>query len=121
LSSFNSFEILFYSPGQPISLELRLNVAILNALWHIITGQTLEHDDPNLREVVTKVNIMMTGLPIGGPMFAFPWLKHIIPDKVFQLFNLKSCGNFKLELRIIMNINLHFIAIDWLYPCKKHV
>jgi hypothetical protein len=57
-------------------------VAILNALWHIVTGQKLEYDDPNLQEIVNKVNIMMTGTQVGGPMFIFPWLRHIIPDQV---------------------------------------
>jgi hypothetical protein len=54
----------------------------LNALWHIITGQKLEYDDPNLKEIINKINIMMTGTALGGPMFIFPWLKHIIPKQV---------------------------------------
>ena len=61
---------------------MRLNVAILNALWHIVTGQKLEYDDPNLKEVVNKINIMMTATKVGGPMFVFPWLKHFIPGLV---------------------------------------
>jgi hypothetical protein len=61
-------------------------VAILNALWHITTGQKLEYDDPNLQEIINKVNIMMTATQLGGPIFIFPWLKHIIPDQV-SMFN----------------------------------
>jgi hypothetical protein len=71
-----------FSQGQKISLKLRLNVAILNALWHIITGQKLEYDDPSLKEVISKVNIMMTGIAFGGPIFVFPWLKYVIPKLV---------------------------------------
>jgi hypothetical protein len=74
-----------YSPGKKVSLQFRLNVAILNALWHIVTGQKLEYDDPNLQEIVNKVNIMMTGTQVGGPMFIFPWLRHIIPDQVTNM------------------------------------
>jgi len=74
------------SPDQRVSLVLRLNVAILNALWHIATGQKLEYDDPNLQEIINKVNIMMTATQLGGPIFIFPWLKHIIPDQV-SIFN----------------------------------
>ena len=48
---------LFYniSKGKQVSLKLRLNVAILNALWHIVTSQKLEYDDPVLKEVINKV------------------------------------------------------------------
>jgi hypothetical protein len=36
---------------------LKLNVAILNALWHIITGQKLEYDDPNLKVSLSSTYI----------------------------------------------------------------
>ena len=75
-----------FSPDKKVSLVMRLNVAILNALWHIITGQKLEYDDPNLKAVINKINIMMTGTPLGGPMFIFPWMKHLIPDQVLGPF-----------------------------------
>jgi len=48
----------------------------------LTAGQKLEYDDPNLKEIITKINIMMTGTALGGPMFVFPWLKHIIPKQV---------------------------------------
>jgi hypothetical protein len=73
-------------------------VAILNALWHIVTGQKLEYDDPNLQEIVNKVNIMMTGTQVGGPMFIFPWLRHIIPDQVTYIHSRCFLDHKKLQL-----------------------
>ena len=48
-SSVATIYFLIYSKEQRVSLVLRLNVAILNSLWHIATGQKLEYDDPSLQ------------------------------------------------------------------------
>ena len=68
-----------------MSLGLRLNVAILNALWHITTGEKLEYDDPKLKEIIERVNDVMMANQVGGLIFIIPWLKHIIPDLVTRL------------------------------------
>jgi len=52
---------------------MRLNVAILNALWQIATGEKLGYKEPQLKEVVNCVNSFMTATSIGGPLLAFPW------------------------------------------------
>jgi len=56
-----------------VSLNMRLNVAILNALWQIATGEKLGYKEPQLKEVVNCVNSFMTATSIGGPLLAFPW------------------------------------------------
>ena len=74
-------------PDQRVSLVLRLNVAILNALWHITTGEKLEYDDPKSMVIIKRINDLMTGNPLGGLIFIIPWLKYIIPDLVTILLS----------------------------------
>jgi len=69
--------------GKPTSLKLQLNVSILNALWHILTGETMEYDNPRLNEIIEKFYIMMARSNTVGPASLFPWLKYVIP---------KQCG-----------------------------
>ena len=73
-------------PDQRVSLVLRLNVAILNALWHITTGEKLEYDDPKSMVIIKRINDLMTATPLGGLIFIIPWLKYIIPDLVTSLY-----------------------------------
>ena len=44
------------SVGKKLDLDGTLHVSILNALWVILTGETRELDDPNLKTIVTLVN-----------------------------------------------------------------
>ena len=45
----------------------QLNVSILNALWHILTGETMEYDNPRLNEIIEKFYIMMARSNTVGP------------------------------------------------------
>ena len=38
--------------GQPISTQNRFNIAVLNALWQIITGERVAHDDPKISALI---------------------------------------------------------------------
>ena len=68
--------------GKKTVLRNKMNIAILNALWQIVTSEKLEYEDPKLKEVVHKFDVMLTQQNIGGPLQLFPWLKHIVPGLV---------------------------------------
>ena len=38
--------------GQPITLQRRFNLATLNALWTILSGERYAHDDPHLTKMM---------------------------------------------------------------------
>ena len=40
---------------SPVSLKMALNVPILNALWRIMTGKTLDYNDEALMELIHKI------------------------------------------------------------------
>lgn len=39
--------------GQPITTQNRFNIAVLNALWSIMTGQRFSHEDPQLKKLIS--------------------------------------------------------------------
>ena len=41
---------------KPITLHRRLNLATLNALWAILSGERYDHNDPRLTEMVDSYN-----------------------------------------------------------------
>lgn len=41
--------------GKPIATQNRFNIAVLNALWTITSGQRLDHDDPELLEIIAAI------------------------------------------------------------------
>ena len=64
--------------GKTINLKNKLNLAILNALWSIITGEKFEYDEPKLEMVVDRLDRMMN-TDLTGIVFVFPWLRKIAP------------------------------------------
>lgn len=42
--------------GQPISTQTRFNIAVLNSLWAIVTGQRFSHDDPVVTQIIKNVH-----------------------------------------------------------------
>ena len=38
--------------GKPINLNLKMNLAILNALWYILVGENLELEDEKLHQLL---------------------------------------------------------------------
>ena len=67
--------------GKVTSLKLQLNVSILNAMWHIMTGEILEYDDPRCKEIIEKFYIMMARSNAVTPLLMWPWLRYIIPKQ----------------------------------------
>ena len=52
-------DVLHKRVGRVTSLKLQLNVSILNAVWHILTGEKLGYDDPRCKEIIEKFYIML--------------------------------------------------------------
>ncbi|TRY72131.1 hypothetical protein TCAL_13034 [Tigriopus californicus] len=66
--------------GKEVCLNMKLNIPILNALWHIISGEKLDYDDKYLLDIVHKVDVMMTTIDVSSVINLFPWLKYIFPQ-----------------------------------------
>ena len=48
--------------GRPMNTRNRLNVAIVNTLWRIMTGERLEHDSPKAERITQSMdNFLQVG------------------------------------------------------------
>ena len=38
--------------GQPVTLDRKFSLSVLNALWNIMTGERYDHNDPELSHIL---------------------------------------------------------------------
>lgn len=96
--------------GTVTSMKLQLNVSILNAMWHILTGETVAYDDPRCKEIIEKFYIMMARSNALSPLFIWPWLKYIVPNQSGYT-NTKEANERVSEL-IEESYNKHLKSFD---------
>jgi len=67
--------------GKPKSLSLIFNISVVNALWKIITGKTLELDDPKLKQIVKGLDDLVKNNSLSPLFLMLPiWLADIVPE-----------------------------------------
>ena len=75
------------SVGKKFDLDGSLNVSILNALWVILTGETRDLDDPNLKSIVNLVNqIVGTSSPQSSLLGLLPNSIQRKPSKIYWIW-----------------------------------
>ena len=42
--------------GKPLNLNLKMNLAVLNGLWYILVGESLELDDEKLQNILAHLD-----------------------------------------------------------------
>ena len=58
---------------EPLNMSGMFNVSIVNALWSLITSEKLDHNDPALARIVSKVNYLVrNATPISPVAAALP-------------------------------------------------
>ena len=77
--------------GKPINLLGTMNVSIVNALWSIVTGEKLEIDDPNLKNIVRILNEFLNSISLSGTSA----LALLLPRKMFQWPILDKLSGFR--------------------------
>lgn len=68
-------ELLRKFEGQPLNLQFKLNVSIINGLWSLLVGVKLQLDNPRLLKIVELIDFVLRGQGTMGAiatMFPFP-------------------------------------------------
>ena len=65
--------------NKPITIKNKFNISVINALWTLIAGHRFELDNPELLDLVKKVD-KLTETSLKDPLNVFPWLRHVAPD-----------------------------------------
>jgi len=66
--------------NQPISVKNKFNISVINGLWTIIAGKRFELDDPELIDIVGKIDEMTAQSGNTNILQIMPFLRHIAPD-----------------------------------------
>ncbi len=75
-----AMDLLREDVGKEVSLNLRLNVFIVNALWNILTGERLPYNSPRMEKIVRAIDNLITNANLSGPLAIFPSIKYIAPE-----------------------------------------
>ncbi|CAL8107080.1 unnamed protein product [Orchesella dallaii] len=70
------------SNGKSIdNIQHRFSVAVVNALWTIVSGERYSHQDPKLSHLTSQVTKSFDAATNTGGLILFaPWVKHILPQ-----------------------------------------
>ncbi|GLV44385.1 Cytochrome P450 305a1 [Carabus blaptoides fortunei] len=92
----------FQEKGPDVEFEPILEPSVLNIVWSLLTGMRLHHEDPRLQNLLSMFRKRGSVFDMaGGTLNQYPWLRHIIPDRI----------GYKLLLNINKELKEFFMEI----------
>ncbi|CAG7836820.1 unnamed protein product [Allacma fusca] len=87
--------------GKPIVTQNRFNIAVLNGLWLLLTGNKFSHDDPRLNFLVKSITSIITRRPLSALVAEFfpvvQKVRHLFPG----FFNTQGLQTHKAVQKLI--------------------
>ncbi|CAG7720272.1 unnamed protein product, partial [Allacma fusca] len=66
--------------GKPMEVQNVFNAAMVNALWSIMFGERLDPEDPEVRDIVTRITANFRNISVFASLAIFmPWINKISP------------------------------------------
>ena len=80
------------SNGRSSAVEIGfdINVAVVNVIWSLITGERKSHDDPRIRDFLIAVNKSVELATTSSILLFFPFLIKIFPEKMFGIDQMRK-------------------------------
>ena len=76
--------------SNPVEIGFDINVAVVNVIWSIITGERKSHDDPRIREFLVAVNKGVELASTSGILLFMPFLAKILPERLFGINQMRK-------------------------------
>ena len=67
--------------ANPVEIGFDINVAVVNVIWSIITGESKSQNDPRIKEFLIAVNKGVELASTSGILLFMPFLAKIFPEK----------------------------------------
>nr|QSD59123.1 CYP3682A1 [Diaphanosoma celebensis]QST15079.1 CYP370C10 protein [Diaphanosoma celebensis] len=83
--------------GRPTTLTDRLNIYVVNTLWSILTGETIDTEDSECQQLIYNMNRLIAGASATDPIFLLPMLNHFGKYK-------KKSKDFAANARNVMSL-----------------
>ena len=91
--------------GKPFKIHGRINISVLNTIWHTLVGETLELDNPRLLKIVNLLDKYSTNKDVSGAlasMFPFPEMIRWPPFYRALGLNLPGIKNHWNEMKLFV-------------------
>ena len=100
--------------ADPVDFAHRLNLPILNALWHVTVGERFSYDNPKLADIVERLTetFKIFASPNQAVLTSYPWLMYIPGARLF--FQWERAHKVLTEVSDMMEENIikHKETID---------
>ena len=76
--------------SQPVEIGFELNVAIVNVMWALLTGERKQHSDPMLLGLLKAVNRCIELATTSGILLFMPFLVKFLPECLFGITEMRK-------------------------------
>ena len=77
--------------GKPMSLKLKFNLSVINALWKITSGTSYKLDDAKLNAFMKQMDSLLRAEELDKlSMMAPSWLVKLLPDSLVGIANFEN-------------------------------
>ena len=76
--------------ANPVEIGFDINVAVVNVIWSIITGERKSQDDPRIKEFLIAVNKGVELASTSGILLFMPFLAKIFPERLFGIDQMRK-------------------------------
>ena len=75
---------------KPVEIGFSINVAIVNVMWAMLTGERKSHNDPTLTGLLKAVNRCIELATTSGILLFMPFLIKILPECIFGITEMRK-------------------------------
>ena len=76
--------------SKPVEIGFQINVAIVNVMWAILTGERKSHQDPKLIGLLKAVNECIELATTSGILLFMPFLIKVFPEWCFGITKMRK-------------------------------
>ena len=86
-----TFSSYFTENGKkPVEIGFQINVAIVNCMWALLTGERRPHNDSTLMGLLKAVNRCIELATTSGILLFMPFLIKILPERIFGITEMRG-------------------------------
>lgn len=78
---------------KPVEIGFEVNVAIVNVMWALLTGERKPHNDPVLLSLLKAVNRCIELATTSGILLFMPFLVRFLPECLFGISEMRRLMN----------------------------
>jgi len=76
--------------ASSVEIGYDINVAVVNVIWSLITGERKSNDDPRIKDFLVAVNKSIEMATTSSILLFFPFLIKIFPEKMFGIDQMRK-------------------------------